>query len=152
MSGRFYRRCDVQLAGLLLALAVTSCARTPEIREVIVGGLDYSFDLNETLGPGPTTIGFENRGEVPHELVVARLRRGVTLTEMISGMMEGGSPEEFSDGLVGILVADPGELAMGRLYVELESGRSYALICMFEDQEGEPPHVALGMVRSFRVE
>lgn len=71
---------------------------------------------------------------------------------MISGMMEGGDPEEFSDGFGGILVADPGEVAMGRLYVELESGRSYALICMFKDQEGDPPHVALGMVRSFSVE
>lgn len=133
-------------------LALGACTPTSEIPEVIVGGLDYTFELAATLEPGPIKIGFENRGQVPHELVLARLRPGVTLVDMIAGITEGGDPDEFSDGFYGILVADPGEVTLGRLYVELESGRSYALVCMFEDEEGDPPHVALGMVRSFSVE
>lgn len=135
-----------------LLVAFGACTPSTEIPEVIVGGLDYAFDLAATLEPGPIKIGFENRGEVPHELVLARLRPGVTLVDMIAGVTEGGDPDQFSDGFYGILIADPGEVTLGRLYVELESGRSYALVCMFEDEEGDPPHVALGMVRSFRVE
>ena len=148
----FHPLYSMGAVGLAAAWALAGCVQVHDVPEVIVGGLDYAFELDATFDAGPMKIGFENRGEVPHELVLARLRPGITLLDMISGMMEGGDPKEFSDGLGGILVADPGEVTMGRLYVELESGRSYALICMFRDQEGDPAHVALGMVRSFSVE
>ena len=149
MKRWFHRRWGFSYGGLTVALALNGCAPAPE---VIVGGLDYAFDLGAIFEAGPIKIGFENRGQVPHELILARLRPGVTLVDMMSGMAEGVERQQFVDGLGGILVADPGEVTMGRLYVELESGRSYALICNFRDQQGDPPHTALGMVSSFSVE
>ena len=139
-------------AGLLSCLWLGACSVQTEIPEVIVGGLDYTFDLPVTLSPGPIKVGFENRGEVRHELILARLRPGVLLVDLIAGIEEGEDPDEFTDGIGGILIAEPGETALGRLYVELESGRSYVMVCTFVDEEGAPPHFALGMIRSFSVE
>jgi hypothetical protein len=51
----------------------------------------------------------------------------------------------------GILIAGPGETAWARLSVDLVPGATYALVCNLVDAEGDPPHVALGMLRTFAV-
>jgi hypothetical protein len=133
---------------------LTSCAPVPEAAEpgrIRVVGLDYTFALLDSIPAGPVRIDFENRGKVPHEMILVRLRDGVDFSEMMEGMQSGGDPAEHVDGFGGILIADPGEATWGHLRVDLEMGRTYALVCNFTDSEDAPPHTALGMMRPFTV-
>lgn len=119
--------------------------------EVTVVGLDYAFGGIGTLPPGPTAIAFENRGEVAHEMILVRLKEGVTLEQVMELAGGGGDPGELTEGGPGILIADPGQTTASRLLVDLLPGRTYALVCNFQDQPDAPPHTELGMVTSFRV-
>jgi len=119
--------------------------------EVTVIGLDYAFGGPRTLPPGPTSIAFENRGEVPHEMILVRLKEGVTLDQVMEGVAAGTDPEEFTEGGAAILIVGPGETADGRVEVDLLPGRTYALVCNFQDEPDAAPHTALGMVASLEV-
>lgn len=151
------RRGAGVLAVAVLSSVLASCVPVPEVSELPevpqmrVVGLDYTFALTDTMPAGPVRIDFENRGEVPHEMILVRLRPGVAFTEMMEGMQAGGDPAEFVDGFGGILIANPGETTWGHLRVDLESGRTYALVCNFTDTADAPPHAALGMVLPFTV-
>lgn len=147
------------LALTALVFLLTSCAPVPEAAEpeaaeperIRVVGLDYTFALPDSIPAGPVRIEFENRGEVPHEMILVRLRDGVDFSQMVEGMQSGGDRAEYVDGFGGILIADPGESTWGHLRVDLETGRTYALVCNFTDSEDAPPHAALGMIQPFNV-
>lgn len=136
---------------ILLLLFFQACAdRGP--RQVTVIGTDYAFDAPATLAPGPTAFVFENRGQVDHEVVFALLREGFDMNDVQKAIQEGLDPEEMVEGGASILIARPGETSAGRVLLDLLPGRTYALVCTFTDDEGAPPHIALGMVGSFEVE
>jgi hypothetical protein len=133
---------------------LVSCAPVPEVAEVAqvrVVGLDYTFALQNSIPAGPVRFDFENRGEVPHEMILVRLRDGVDFPAMVEGMQAGEDPMEYLDGFGGILIAQPGETTWGHLRVGLETGRTYALVCNFTDSDDAPPHTALGMMLPFTV-
>jgi uncharacterized cupredoxin-like copper-binding protein len=146
----------------VLALLLGGCAgepetiseapRTPAVQEIVVGGLDYTFEMAESVSAGPAEIVFENRGEVDHELVLVRLQPGATMEQVTAAMAAREDPRDMMDGIGGILIAAPGETAFGRLQVEFEAGRTYVLLCNFTDTPEAPPHLALGMIRGFIVE
>lgn len=138
------------VAALLPAL-LSGCTEEETTNEVTVLGIDYAFDAPDTLPPGPTAVAFENRGQVPHEMILVRLKEGVTLEEVTQAVQGGSDPSEFTEGGPGILIAGPGETAASRLLVDLIPGRTYALVCNFQDEPDAPPHTALGMRTSFQV-
>lgn len=137
------------LAGL--AMLLSGCAKDETPNDVTVVGIDYAFDAPDTLPPGATAIAFENRGKVPHEMILVRLKEGITLEKLMEGVGRGGDPREFTEGGAGILIAAPGETTAGRLLVDLLPGWRYALVCNFQDEPDAPPHIALGMRSSFAV-
>jgi hypothetical protein len=132
--------------GVLAVLGAAACS-TPDAdtNEVVVRGTDYAFDVPRTLPPGPTAFAFENAGQVPHEMILVRLKEGVTLPQVLEAANAGGNPQEFTEGGAAILIAAPGATSSSRVLVDLVPGRAYALICNFRDGEEHPPHVALGM-------
>jgi uncharacterized cupredoxin-like copper-binding protein len=130
---------------------LASCAGE-RMNEVTVVGTDYAFQAPATLRPGRTLFVFENRGRVDHEMILARLKPGVTLQQALEMQRSGGDPKEVMDAGAGVLFADPGEISPGTLLVDLAPGRTYALLCFFRDAEQAPPHAAMGMVASFQVE
>lgn len=138
------------------ALALTPAAlaaQEPRVEhDIVIPGFDYAFQAPPVLSAGWTAIRFENRGEVDHELVLVRLKPGKTLADAMEVMQADGDPRTVMDGFGGVLIADPGEVGWGRILVNLEAGRTYVLICNFQDEEDAPPHAALGMVTSFTVE
>lgn len=151
-NGRLRNQHLMARAVITVLILTGACAPSPEVSEVpevLVGGVDYAFQLPGPIPSGPVKIAFENRGQVPHELVLLRLKAGVTLDSMVGVMRSGGEREDVVDAFGGVLIADPGEIGWGRLFVELEPGRTYALVCNFTDEEGDPPHTALGMISSF---
>jgi plastocyanin len=145
------------ISGLLAPTLLLGCAvnepapQEPAVRQVVVDGVDYAFGMAEAMEAGPTEIRFENKGEVDHEMVLVRLKVGATLADVSGAMESGGDPREFMDGIAGILIAGPGESALGTLNVTFEEGRTYVMICNFTDTPDAPPHLALGMVQSFTV-
>jgi hypothetical protein len=144
----------VLLAGLVLAAACSSGDAdfgAGEAHEVTIRGHDYAFEFVEPVPAGTVRFGFDNIGEVPHEAVLVNLREGVTAEDVSRALQGESDPRELMAGIVGILIADPGESALGILEVELEAGRTYALLCNFTDTDDAPPHIALGMMRVFQV-
>lgn len=133
------------------AMWLAGCTGESSPNEVHVVGLDYAFTVPDRLPPGPTAIAFENRGEVDHEMILVRLKEGVTLDEVMEAVGGGGDPQDYLEGGAGILIADPGQTAESRLFVDLEAGRTYALVCNFQDTPDAPPHTALGMRAAFAV-
>jgi len=93
---------------------------------------------------------FDNVGAVPHEAILVELKEGVTADQIALALQGGSDPRELMAGIFGILIADPGQSALGKIAVELESGRTYALLCNFTDTDDAPPHIALGMMRVFQ--
>jgi hypothetical protein len=130
-------------AGVAVACAAPSVP--PRASEITVQGLDYAFQLPDTLAPGPTTFRLHNAGKVPHELGMALLNPGVSVSQIMTLVGGGGDPDSLITGIVGILIAGPGETAVGGLAVDLLPGRTYALFCNFQDAPDQPEHVALGM-------
>lgn len=148
---RASERLHLATAIAIGASGLASCAGGASPNEVTVIGLDYAFRAPGTLPPGPTAIAFENRGEVDHEMILVRLQEGVTLENVMDAARGGGDPRELTEGGPGILIASPGQTAASRLLVDLQRGRTYALVCNFRDQPDDPPHTELGMFAGFEV-
>lgn len=138
--------------GMLAILGGAACtAPEASVPEVPVRGTDYAFDVVESLPPGRTAFTFENAGQVPHEMILVQLKEGVTLQQMLEAASGGQDPASFTEGGAAVLIAAPGDTATTRMLVDLQPGRTYALVCNFEDGEGQPPHIALGMVKAIEV-
>lgn len=143
------------LGSVSLALGIgflaVACAPSESPNAVTVGGLDYAFQAPDTLPAGPTVFRFENRGEVRHEMILVRLKEGVTIQQLMDGVQSGSDPSEFLEGGPGILLAQPGQTTEARLLVDLLPGRTYALVCNLRDSPDTQPHTVLGMRDSFYV-
>ena len=140
------KRNVILAPGLLwFAAACTPKPAPPSTSIVTVEAVDYAFQLPDTLRAGPTTFRMHNGGKVPHEMVMALLKPGVTMSQLMDHVGAGGSPDSVVTGIVGILIATPGETTVGALSTDLLPGRTYALICSFKDGPDTPEHIALGM-------
>jgi hypothetical protein len=132
-------------------IASGSCRAASTDREYAVTGIDYAFQIPDSVRAGSTIVRFHNAGAVPHELAMALLKPGITVPRVLEVLKAGGSPDSLIDGVVGILIAQPGSDPIGRLSVNFLAGRTYALFCNFQDSPDKPPHFALGMVRSLEI-
>ena len=83
---------------------------------------------------------------------MGQLRAGVTADSVLALLKGGGDPTDLTDGVVGVLIAEPGGTSLGSLSVELLQGRTYMMICQFQDADSLPPHIAMGMQASFVVD
>jgi hypothetical protein len=149
------RKLSLLGAGMLCFLTWSGCrpaADAPATQETTVVGTDYAFDAPEVMPAGRTAFAFDNRGNVPHEMILVRLKEGLTTQDVLTQMQAGASPEELVDGGAHILIAGPGETTPGRILLNLERGREYALVCNFRDNPEAPQHTELGMFRGIRVE
>jgi hypothetical protein len=158
MMLRGSRRVEMCVAvALVLATGSPAAGRlqrsTTEPAHVTIIGADYAFvQMPTTLDAGPTLFAFENRGTKRHEMSVALLKPGVTVTSLGPGGDHlSVSSRAVSDSIIGLLLARPGERSGGQLYANLIAGRTYIVICTLRDTPDAKQHVELGMVGSFRV-
>jgi len=135
----------------LAALALPAYRHAPALHEVSVVGQDYAFTAPDTLPPGPTSFRFRNLGSVAHELVVARLKAGVTPAEAFAAEQRGADVAAFYDEGDGLLYAERGDSVDFRLRVDLLPGRRYVLVCTLEGGPHGKPHVMLGMFKAVAV-
>ena len=148
-----------RLAGLLGAATILTLA-TPACRnglpatpaEATIAASDYAFQVPNHLAQGRTLFRLRNAGRVPHEMALGQLRAGVTADSVLARITAGGDPADLTDGVVGILIAEPGTASLGTLSVDLIRGRTYMMICQFRDADSLPPHLVMGMHASFVAE
>jgi hypothetical protein len=142
---RFSRRWTALLgvAGFTFSLAASVSAQTPN--PVLIRALDYAFQAPDTISAGLTMISLQNDGAMRHELVLARLKPGHTLAELAAAKTP-AERQALQDGLIGLILAEPGQKAMGSLVADLIKGRTYVLLCTLRDAPDQPPHFAQGMV------
>lgn len=139
------------LAAVTLSLATLACQpAAPRVLQIT--GTDYAFAVPPKVQAGPATIRFANNGKVPHEMALGRLRTGMTADSVMTRIAEGRDPGDVTDGVVGILIVEPGQSSIGGLQTDLLAGRTYVMICQFRDADSLPPHIAMGMQASFTVE
>lgn len=135
--------------GAALCMA-TGMAVSPSVHHVTIVATDYAFNVpDQPLAHGVTEFTFENHGAVRHEMNLVRLKPGVTLDSALHAapgparraLVEGG----------GVLFAEPGARSPYQLLVDLTAGRTYVLLCTFQDAPDKPAHLALGMFAGFQV-
>ena len=155
MSARFApptTTVSLRMLGWLstLLIAGTATAAAQNAKAVLVTGLDYAFRAPDTLEAGPVLVSLLNQGTVRHEVAIVRLKQGRTLSEYLRA----STVEErraLIDGLIGLILADSGQTAPGRILADLEKGWTYALICNLRDAPDKPQHFTLGMAASLHV-
>jgi hypothetical protein len=86
-----------------------------------------------------------------HEVKVIALKPGVTLDTIVRLERAGTGWRQLTEPTSGILTAAPGMTTPGRLLVDLAGGRTYVLVCGFQDSDSTPRHSRLGMVRAIYV-
>jgi hypothetical protein len=138
----------------LLGVVTASCAQPSSTgsAETVIAASDYAFQVPARFPKGPTRFRLRNDGKVPHELAMGQLRAGITADSVLARLASGGDPTDLTDGVVGVLIAEPGGSSLGSLGVELIQGRTYLMICQFKDADSLPPHIAMGMQASFVVD
>jgi hypothetical protein len=149
-------RCELCSLIPLIALSVLffgapANASAQRIAKVTIVGLDYAYQAPATLPAGLTAFAFENRGKVRHELVIVRLKPGVTMDSLMHVIDSPPARRALTEG-VGLLFAEPGESPLGQLLVSLAPGRTYLLFCQFQDAPDKPRHMKIGMISSLRAE
>ena len=108
---------------------------------------EYTFDLSTTPTADTTGVSFENVGEVPHELIFARINEGFTTEEALE--LEGG---RGSAELVGTSRGpiQPGTTDEVKVRGPLQPGE-YAMLCNLRTEDGTP-HWELGQLEEFTIE
>jgi hypothetical protein len=128
-------------------MMAAACRAQPE-PELRIVGMDYAFTAPDSVAAGPTVIRFENRGKVPHELLVTRLRENVSAQAFVDSLMKGGTTKTLRATGSSVLFARPGQQNDGvALRVVFERGQRYAILCGFRDSATAPKHQALGMFK-----
>jgi hypothetical protein len=135
----------------VLAGACTGTLPAPPGRVIEVVARDYAFEVPDTVAPGRVRLTLRNAGKVPHEMIVMKLRRNVSLAQLMAAYDGDLGFRLFLDGGNAVLFAPEGGLGDGALAVDLEPGRDYVLWCNFTDGEGHPEHARLGMFKRIHV-
>ena len=142
--------------GMFKAIAVRVAApRAPHpatpVRNVMVSTSDYAFQVPDTLPAGVTDFRMRNVGRVPHEVVLSRLRAGISARLVLEGELKGSNVDSLFDSEGVLLTAPAGDHNDVAMRVNLLAGRLYVLECTFQDAADKPPHVALGMFKQITV-
>ena len=133
----------------LLALTVSSaCSRAEPPLALTVIGTDYAFLVPDTVPAGMAVVTFENRGRVPHELVLARIRHDVSSREFADSLSHGARMVPLRATGSAVIFASPGRTnELVRMQVDFKRGERYAFWCQLVDSAGAQKHNVLGMFK-----
>lgn len=123
----------------------------PAVAEVVVHANDYAFVVTDTVPPGATNLRLINDGRQAHELSIAALRPGVTPQRAWDAFRTNANVDSLFLPGGAVLTAKRDQPNTFALRTTLESGRTYFVICEFQDAPDQPPHVMLGMLKALVV-
>ena len=131
------------IACLAIALLAACASRAP--RAVDITAVNYAFQAPATLPAGPAVFRFINLGSVPHEVQLYLFKPGIAADSGRALLRQGHVPDSLSDSAGAVLIAAPHTTAPEQIYIDLQPGRLYALVCEFRDSVKAPRHSQLGM-------
>jgi hypothetical protein len=137
------------IAPLLLLLLAAGAPKPQLIR---ITATDYAFQVPEHIKAGETIFTFENHGAVRHEMSLVMLNEHMPADSAIRGMLAGSPRRNFADGQGALVISAPNEAPGPGIWLNLEAGRTYLVVCTLRDTPQSPPHATMGMITSFRVE
>lgn len=140
------------LPALVVLAGGAAAARSGPLQSVRITGTDYAFQVPEHIRAGETVFTFQNRGAVRHEMSLALLKEGVALDSVLASVVAGSARRNWLDGQAALIVSRPADPPGPGVWLNLEAGRTYLVICTLRDTPEAQPHVMMGMVSSFRVE
>ena len=125
-------------------------ARPTQVLRIV--GDDYAFVVPEHIHAGETIFTFENRGSVRHEMSLALLKEGFGSDSILALVVSGSPRRNWLEGQAALIVSRPSDPPGPGVWVQLEAGRTWFVICTLRDTPDAQPHVMKGMVSRFVVE
>jgi hypothetical protein len=123
--------------------ASTTAVAAPEATEVAVGFADHSFTMPATIPAGLVRFTATNNGAEDHQLVMARVRDGLTPAQVLATFAtDQAAAVQQVDFYAGPNEVGPGATATSE--VVLPPGQ-YLALCVIPSPDGVP-HAAKGMV------
>jgi hypothetical protein len=116
--------------------------------DVTIKLLDYDFQPSQPLKAGRQRIMVENAGPQPHEVVLLKLAPGKTTEDFGRWAEHGMKGPPPAQPLGGVTLLDKG--GRGSFTADLTPG-DYGFICFYPDQKDGKPHLAHGMMKTFKV-
>jgi hypothetical protein len=110
---------------------------------------DYDFKPSRPLTKGKRSFIVQNAGPQAHELVVVKLAPGKTIEDFGKWAEAGLAGPPPASPVGGVATMDAGRTA--RFTADLTPG-DYGMICFVPDEHDGKPHLAHGMMKSFKVE
>ena len=140
----------ISSGSLVAGIVLLGCTSGPRVVRVVT--TDYALQAPDSVEAGTTEFIVENRGRYPHEMIIGVLQPGKGIPDMVAAGRENVRlrqlSERYLDGPpISAVFAWPGATSPGRLTLDLQKGRQYALFCTLRDSADAPQHAALGMVR-----
>ena len=127
--------------------ASTTASELPPA-DVTIKLLDYDFQPSQPLKPGRQNIMVENAGPQPHEVVLLKLAPGKSAEDFAMWAEHGMKGPPPAEPIGGVTMLDKG--GRGSFTADLTPG-DYGFICFYPDQKDGKPHLAHGMVKTFKV-
>ncbi len=136
--------------GMVRSLVVREAG--PEAQEPVADGhiilKDYSFTVTPALTSGRHTLRIENTATQPHEVVIARLAPGKTVSDLMDWLKHEDRPPPGEPAGGATALAPAG---VNYLTADFAAG-NYVLLCFVPDAADGRPHLAHGMLSEFRVD
>ena len=135
---------------LALACSTALCASrpTPLLRDITIVGNAYTYTAPESLDADVAIISFENRGRVPHDMVISRTRDDVPDRLFAYSLVWGAVTVPIRATGSGLLFANPSSRNdLVRMRLDLRRGERYAIHCPRCDSASTPKHDMLSMVK-----
>lgn len=124
--------------------ATSAASEAPAATDTI-GMVDFAYTGPERWASGPRMLRVENAGRQDHQVRLARLRAGASVSDWLTAE----EPGDYATAIAGVARLGPGAAAY--LPVNLPRG-DYVIYCLVADPASGEPHIALGMVKAIRVE
>jgi hypothetical protein len=149
-----------KLFAIVVPVLFTSASFTPPQhgRTIHIEAFEYAYrGVPATLAPGLSIFEFENRGNMNHEMIIQRLRRGVSADSAMRLLAHPPAPplpalpDSAVEPGIGILLARPHSTTSERLEINGKSGDVYVLRCTLRDKPDAPRHLELGMFAAMTV-
>jgi len=128
--------------------ASTTAASQLPPADVTLKLLDYDFQASQPLKAGRQTIMVENVGPQAHEVVLLKLAPGKKTEDFAMWAEHGMKGPPPAQPLGGVTILDKG--GRGSFTADLTPG-DYGFICFYPDQKDGKPHLAHGMMKTFKV-
>ena len=121
-------------------------------RLVRITGTDYAFHIPDHIRAGETIFTFENRGSVRHEMSLALVKAGVGPDSIFTTLVAGSARRDWLEGQAPLIVSRPGDHPGPGLWLDLQAGRTFLVLCTLRDTANARPHLMMCMIGKFRVE